>query len=73
MARTHLLSLKRLNWANWSPGVHDNTYVHQNYAFRAEIYYNVNISPQDTGVFFLPVTQSWLDREIFCLAYLHTD
>lgn len=24
-------------------------------------------------IFFLPATQSWLDQEIFCLAYLHTD
>jgi len=64
---------ERLHWANCSPWLHDDTHTHQNYSFRAEIYYNININPRDTGVFFLPVTQSWLDQEIFCLAYLHTD
>lgn len=65
--------LKRLSWANRSPGLHDDTHIHQNHMFRAEIHYSINTSSRDTGGFFLPVTQSWLDQEIFCLAYPHTD
>lgn len=57
----------------WAPGVRDDIYTPQNYVFRAYNSYNINISPQDIGGIFLPATQSWLDQEIFCLAYLHTD
>lgn len=54
-------------------GIHNDEQTHQNHKFRAETYSINIIYSIKAGSFFLPVTQSWFDPGIFCLAYLHTD